>query len=77
MVRSFAYTSFCSRRLSLLPSCGWPKGLTPELKANFRLMKCWCSQAFPNAINEKAFPSVVLSPGEKYKHEVCYHFSTE
>ncbi|CAL5219554.1 g1409 [Coccomyxa viridis] len=38
---------------------------------------CLETQAFPNAINEKAFPSVVLSPGEKYKHEVCYHFSTE
>lgn len=34
-------------------------------------------QGFPNAVNEKAFPSVLLSPGEKYRHEVCYQFLTE
>ncbi|CAK0761389.1 hypothetical protein CVIRNUC_002855 [Coccomyxa viridis] len=38
---------------------------------------CLETQGFPNAVNEKAFPSVVLSPGEKYRHEVCYHFSAE
>lgn len=36
---------------------------------------CLETQAFPNAINQPRFPSVVLSPGEAYKHEIVYRFS--
>lgn len=38
---------------------------------------CLETQGFPNAVNENAFPSIILSPGEKYYHEVDYQFSTE
>lgn len=36
---------------------------------------CLETQAFPNAVNEHAFPSVILGPGERYRHEVDYQFS--
>ena len=38
---------------------------------------CLETQGFPNAVNEHAFPSVILGPGEKYRHEVDYAFSAE
>ena len=38
---------------------------------------CLETQGFPNAVNEHAFPSVILGPGEKYRHEVDFAFSAE
>ena len=38
---------------------------------------CLETQGFPNAVNENAFPSVILGPGERYTHEVDYVFSAE
>ncbi len=40
---------------------------------------CLETQAFPDAINRQGtpgWPSVVLDPGERYLHEVCYAFSS-
>ena len=37
---------------------------------------CLEPQAWPNAINEPSFPSVVLRPGETYRHRIAYEFST-
>jgi hypothetical protein len=35
-----------------------------------------CSlQNFPDAINQPTFPSVVLQPGETYKHQIVYRLS--
>ena len=33
------------------------------------------TQSFPNAINTPAFPSVVLRPGQTYKHTTIWRFS--
>ncbi|PRW60803.1 Squalene synthase isoform A [Chlorella sorokiniana] len=38
---------------------------------------CLETQGFPNAINTPNFPSVVLRPGEEYRHTVVYQFFTE
>ncbi len=38
---------------------------------------CLETQGFPNAVNEHAFPSIILGPGEKYRHEVDFAFSAE
>ncbi|KAL3818606.1 hypothetical protein ACJIZ3_004511 [Penstemon smallii] len=38
---------------------------------------CLETQGFPNAINEPKFPSVVVKPGEKYKHSMVFEFSAE
>ncbi|EXB80299.1 Aldose 1-epimerase [Morus notabilis] len=38
---------------------------------------CLETQGFPNAINQKNFPSVVVQPGEKYKHTMLFEFSAE
>lgn len=35
---------------------------------------CLETEAFPNAINNPAFPSVVLRPGETYKHTTVHTF---
>ena len=40
---------------------------------------CLETQAFPDAINHQdgpGWPSVVLKPGEAYRHEVCYAFAS-
>ncbi|KAI8475087.1 MAG: aldose-1-epimerase [Monoraphidium minutum] len=34
------------------------------------------TQGFPDAVNQPLFPSVVVRPGETYRHEVCYQFGT-
>lgn len=34
------------------------------------------TQAFPNSLNEAKFPSVVIRPGEEYRHVVKYKFYT-
>jgi len=36
---------------------------------------CLETQGFPNAINQPEFPSVVVRPGEKYKHTMLFEFS--
>ncbi|XP_031281966.1 aldose 1-epimerase-like, partial [Pistacia vera] len=38
---------------------------------------CLETQGFPNAINQSNFPSVVVRPGETYKHSMLYEFSVE
>uniref|UniRef100_A0A2P2KSI2 Uncharacterized protein MANES_14G171800 n=1 Tax=Rhizophora mucronata TaxID=61149 RepID=A0A2P2KSI2_RHIMU len=38
---------------------------------------CLETQGFPNAINQPNFPSVVVQPGDKYKHTMLFEFSTE
>ncbi|KAL4447516.1 hypothetical protein ABPG75_004735 [Micractinium tetrahymenae] len=35
---------------------------------------CLETQGFPNAINTPSFPTVVLRPGEEYRHTVIYQF---
>ncbi|CAL9087036.1 unnamed protein product [Musa acuminata var. zebrina] len=37
---------------------------------------CLETQGFPNAINQPNFPSVVVQPGEKYRHTMLFEFST-
>lgn len=36
---------------------------------------CLETQHFPDAINKPHFPSVILNPGEEYRHECSYVFS--
>lgn len=36
---------------------------------------CLETQGFPNAVNQENFPSVVVRPGDKYKHTMLYEFS--
>lgn len=38
---------------------------------------CLETQGFPNAINQPNFPSIVVQPGEKYKHSMLFEFSVE
>ncbi|KAG0479246.1 hypothetical protein HPP92_010104 [Vanilla planifolia] len=38
---------------------------------------CLETQGFPDAINKPSFPSVVIQPGEKYKHTMLFDFSVE
>ncbi|KAK4436892.1 Aldose 1-epimerase [Sesamum alatum] len=38
---------------------------------------CLETQGFPNAINQPNFPSVVVQPGETYKHTMLFEFSAE
>lgn len=35
------------------------------------------TQGFPNSINEPKFPSIVVQPGQKYRHNMVFEFSTE
>lgn len=37
---------------------------------------CLETQFFPDSPNQKAFPSIVLKPGEEYRHTTIYQFST-
>ncbi len=37
---------------------------------------CLETQHFPDAPNQPAFPSIVLRPGEEYRHRAVYRFST-
>ncbi|CAH8370265.1 unnamed protein product [Eruca vesicaria subsp. sativa] len=36
---------------------------------------CLETQGFPNAVNQKSFPCVVVKAGEKYKHTMLFEFS--
>jgi aldose 1-epimerase len=38
---------------------------------------CLEPQHFPDAINHPNFPSIVLKPGQTYRHTIIYRFSTE
>ena len=38
---------------------------------------CLETGAFPDAVNQKNFPSIILQPGETYRHECIYAFSAE
>jgi aldose 1-epimerase len=49
------------------------KGLLYKQYAGF----CLETQHFPDSINQKAFPSVVLKPGETYTHRTIYTFSAK
>lgn len=42
-----------------------------------RAALCLETQNFPNAINQPAFPSAVLRPGEKYEKRTAYVFSVK
>jgi Galactose mutarotase and related enzymes len=37
---------------------------------------CLESQAFPDSVHQKNFPSAVIKPGEVYSHETLWHFET-
>ncbi|EFJ10082.1 hypothetical protein SELMODRAFT_159754 [Selaginella moellendorffii] len=36
---------------------------------------CLETQGFPNAVNDARFPSVMVSPGEVYRHQMVFRFS--
>lgn len=36
---------------------------------------CLETQGFPNAVNQANFPSIIVSPGEVYRHTMVYKFS--
>jgi aldose 1-epimerase len=38
---------------------------------------CLETQHFPDAINKPHFPSIILNPGEEYKHTCMYKYSTK
>ncbi|XP_010549060.1 PREDICTED: aldose 1-epimerase [Tarenaya hassleriana] len=38
---------------------------------------CMETQGFPNAINQRNFPSIVVQPGHKHVHSMLFDFSTE
>jgi len=44
---------------------------------DFRSGFCLETQHYPNSPNEKSFPSVTLSPGEKYVTETIFKFSSK
>ncbi|MEW5299042.1 MAG: hypothetical protein WDW36_002092 [Sanguina aurantia] len=35
---------------------------------------CLETQALPNSVNEPTFPSVIITPADKYRHETVYRF---
>ena len=43
---------------------------------NYRASFALETQNFPDAPNQKIFPSIILKPGEKYESYTIYHFST-
>ncbi|KZV21633.1 aldose 1-epimerase [Dorcoceras hygrometricum] len=44
---------------------------------NKHVAACLETQGFPNAINQPNFPSVVVQPGQKYRHSMLFEFSIE
>lgn len=36
---------------------------------------CLETQGFPNAVNQASFPSIIVSPGEVYRHTMVFKFS--
>lgn len=56
------------------------KGTLPSKQGgtyNFRTGFCLETQHYPDAPNQKGFPSVVLNPGEKYETKTIFKFSTK
>ena len=53
-----------------------PEGMAGKAGAIYGPMAGLCleTQDFPNAVNVPSFPSVVLRPGEVYRHTVIYAF---
>jgi aldose 1-epimerase len=49
-------------------------GATPRL-FGARVGLCLEPHGFPNALNEPSFPSVMLQPGETYRHDTRYSFA--
>jgi galactose mutarotase-like enzyme len=37
---------------------------------------CLETQHFPDSVNQPAFPSVILRPGQTYRHTTAYKFLT-
>jgi len=35
------------------------------------------TQIYPDAVNHKNFPSVIVNPGDVYRHELVYRFGVE
>lgn len=46
-------------------------------KYDYRSGFCLETQHYPDSINQKSFPSVVLRPGETYKHTCIYQITVE
>jgi len=48
-----------------------------QVPENFRARSGLCLEphGFPNALNEPGFPSIMLQPGERYRHTTEYAFS--
>ena len=44
---------------------------------SFRESVVFETQKYPDAVNHENFPSVVLNPGEEYKHTCIYRFYTK
>ncbi|CAA6667537.1 unnamed protein product [Spirodela intermedia] len=38
---------------------------------------CLETQGFPNAVNQPNFPTVVVHPGDEYRHSMLFEFSTQ
>ncbi len=59
-------------RASLMPSTN----VHPPPHTHPHPPMCACmythAQGFPDAINQPGFPSIVLRPGETYKHDIVY-----
>ncbi|MFD0836712.1 aldose epimerase family protein [Mariniflexile aquimaris] len=56
------------------------KGTLPSKQGgtyNFRTGFCLETQHYPDAPNQKGFPSVVLNPGDKYETKTIFKFSTK
>jgi aldose 1-epimerase len=49
-------------------------GATPRL-FRARVGLCLEPHGFPNALNEPAFPSIMVQPGETYRHDTRYSFA--
>lgn len=48
-----------------------------DLSFGYRSGFCLETQGFPNSVNEKSFPSIILLPEQKYTHQCIYQFGNE
>jgi aldose 1-epimerase len=57
----------------------WLNGLKGKAGATYQQHQGVCleTQKFPDAINQPDFPSIILQPGETYRHVMVHEFSTE
>lgn len=60
-------------------TANYVNGITGKDGAKYEKQSACCleTQGFPNAVNTPNFPSVVVQPGETYKHSMLFEFSTE